>query len=54
MIARTILDARIAEVREALRCARLLRHLADVFALGILVRGAFLLATLNGHSIPKR
>ena len=54
MIARTILDARIAEVREALRRARLLRHLAVVFALGILVRGAFLLATLNGHTIPKR
>jgi len=54
MIARTILDARIAEVREALRRARLLRHLAVVFALGILVRGAFLLATLNGHAIPKR
>jgi hypothetical protein len=54
MIARTILDARIAEVREALRRARLLRHLAVVFALGILVRGAFLLATLNGYTIPKR
>ncbi|MDP1589255.1 MAG: hypothetical protein Q8M07_16010, partial [Prosthecobacter sp.] len=54
MIARTILDARIAEVREALRRARLLRHLAVVFALGILVRGAFLLATLNGHTIPKQ
>jgi hypothetical protein len=54
MIARTILDARIAEVREALRRARLLRHLAVVFALGILVRGAFLLATLNGHTIPQR
>jgi hypothetical protein len=54
MIARTILDSRIAEVREAMRRARLLRHLAVVFALGILVRGAFLLATLNGHTIPKR
>jgi hypothetical protein len=54
MIARTILDARIAEVREALRRARLLRHLAVVFALGVLVRGVFLLATLNGHTIPKR
>jgi len=54
MIARTILDARIAEIREALRRARLLRHLALVFALGILVRGAFLLAALNGHAIPRQ
>ncbi|MCF7788177.1 MAG: hypothetical protein K9N47_18790 [Prosthecobacter sp.] len=54
MIARTILEARIAEVREALRRARLMRHLALVFAVGILVRGAFLLATLNGLHISKR
>jgi hypothetical protein len=54
MIARTILDARIAEVREALRRARLLRHLAVVFLIGILVRGTFLLATLNGFALPKR
>lgn len=54
MIARTILEARIAEVREALRRARLLRHLAVVFAIGIVVRGAFLLATLNGFEISKR
>lgn len=54
MIARTILEARIAEVREALRRARLLRHLAAAFAIGILVRGSFLLAALNGHALPKR
>ncbi len=54
MIARTILEARIAEVREALRRARLMRHLAAVFVLGILVRGSFLLATLNGFQISKR
>lgn len=54
MIARTILEARIAEVREALRRARLMRHLAAVFAIGILVRGAFLLATLNGLHVSKR
>lgn len=54
MIARTILEARIAEVREILRRARLMRHLAVVFALGVLVRGAFLLAALNGMSISKR
>ncbi|MBL9131223.1 MAG: hypothetical protein JNG86_08495, partial [Verrucomicrobiaceae bacterium] len=54
MIARTILEARISEVREHLRKARLLRHVAVVFFLGIAVRGAFLLATLNGHTIPKR
>jgi hypothetical protein len=53
MIARTILEARIAEVREALRRARLLRHLAAAFAIGILVRGTFLLAALNGHALPK-
>lgn len=53
MIARTILDARISEVREALRRARLLRHMAVVFVLGIVVRGAFLLATLQGVRIPK-
>lgn len=53
MIARTILEARIAEVREALRRARLLRHLAVAFAIGILVRGTFLLAALNGHALPK-
>ncbi|MEZ5387275.1 MAG: DUF4175 family protein [Prosthecobacter sp.] len=54
MIARTILEARISEVREALRRARLLRHLALAFAIGILVRGTFLLAALNGHALPKR
>ncbi|OYW77178.1 MAG: hypothetical protein B7Z37_05370 [Verrucomicrobia bacterium 12-59-8] len=54
MIARTILEARIAEVREALRLARLMRHLAAVFALGIVVRGALLLATLNGFSVSRR
>ena len=54
MIARTILEARIAEVREALRRARLMRHLAAVFAFGILVRGTFLLATLNGFHISRR
>lgn len=54
MIARTILEDRIAEVREALRRARLMRHLAAVFALGVLVRGAFLLATLNGITVSKR
>jgi hypothetical protein len=54
MIARTILEARIAEVREALRRARLLRHLAAVFAIGILVRGSFLLATLNGFHVSKK
>ena len=37
MIARTILDARIAEVREALRKARLLRHMAVVFLIGLVV-----------------
>ena len=54
MIARTILEARIAEVREALRLARLMRHLAVVFALGVVVRGGLLLATLNGLPISKR
>ena len=54
MIARTILETRIAEVREALRRARLLRHLAAVFALGIVLRGALLLAMLNGVEISKR
>jgi len=54
MIARTILEARIAEVREAFRRARLMRHLAAVFVIGILVRGAFLLAALNGDQISKR
>lgn len=54
MIARTILEARIAEVREALRLARLMRHLAVVFALGVVVRGGLLLATLNGLPVSKR
>jgi hypothetical protein len=54
MIARTILEARIAEVREALRRARLMRHLAAVFALGIFVRGSFLLATLSGFHLSQR
>ncbi|MDI1310916.1 hypothetical protein [Prosthecobacter sp.] len=54
MIARTILEARIAEVREALRLARLMRHLAVVFALGVVVRGGLLLATLNGFPVSKR
>ncbi|WP_395737738.1 hypothetical protein [Prosthecobacter sp.] len=54
MIARNILEARIAEVREALRRARLLRHLAAVFAIGILVRGSFLLAALNGLPVSKK
>lgn len=54
MIARTILEARISEVREDLRRARLLRHMAVVFFIGIVVRGAFLLATLNGHPVPQR
>lgn len=53
MIARTILEARIAEVREALRRARLMRHLAAVFVLGILVRGSFLLGAIYGHHVPK-
>lgn len=52
MIARTILEARIAEVREALRRARLMRHLAVVFTLGILVRGSFLVAAIFGHHVP--
>ncbi len=54
MIARTILEARIAEVREALRLARLMRHLAVVFALGVVVRGGLLLASLNGFPVSKR
>ncbi|MFC5454847.1 hypothetical protein [Prosthecobacter fluviatilis] len=54
MIARTILEARIAEVREILRRARLMRHLAVVLVAGIVVRGALLLATLNGFEISKR
>lgn len=54
MIARTILEARIAEVRDALRRARLMRHLAAVFALGVVVRGSLLLATLNGFHVSKR
>lgn len=54
MIARTILDARIAEVREALRKARLLRHMAVVFVLGLVVRGGFLLATWQGIKLPKQ
>lgn len=52
MIARSILEARIGEVREALRRARLMRHVAAVFALGILLRGSFLLAALNGRPVP--
>ncbi|MFM7605826.1 MAG: hypothetical protein ACKO8Z_11610, partial [Prosthecobacter sp.] len=54
MIARTILDARIAEVREALRKARLLRHMAWAFLIGIIVRGSFLLATWQGIKLPKQ
>jgi len=54
MIARTILEARIAEVREALRRARLMRHLAVVFALGILIRGSFLVAAIYGHHVSQR
>jgi len=54
MIARTILEARIAEVREALRRARLMRHLAVAFAIGTLVRGTFWLTALNDHALPKR
>jgi len=54
MIARTILEARIAEVREALRRARLLRHLAVAFAFGILIRGSFLIAAIYGHHVPQR
>jgi len=54
MIARTILDARIAEVREAFRKARLLRHMAVVFLLGLVVRGGFLLATWQGFKLPKQ
>ncbi|MBK8091494.1 MAG: hypothetical protein IPK32_05750 [Verrucomicrobiaceae bacterium] len=53
MIARTILTARIDEVREALRRARLLRHLAVVLVIGILVRGAFLIASWQGVRIPR-
>ena len=53
MIARTILDARIAEVREALRKARLLRHMAVVFLIGILVRGSFLFAMTQGMRLPR-
>lgn len=53
MIARTILEARIAEVREALRRARLMRHMAAVFAAGILVRGSFLGGAIYGHHVPK-
>jgi hypothetical protein len=53
MIARTILDARIAEVREALRRARFYRHLAAVFAIGILVRGSFLIAAIYGYHVPR-
>lgn len=54
MIARTILDARIAEVREALRKARLLRHMAWAFLIGLVVRGSFLLATWQGFKLPKQ
>ncbi len=54
MIARNILEARMAEVREILRRARLMCHLAAVLAAGILVRGAFLLAALNGATVSKR
>ncbi|MFN0077183.1 MAG: hypothetical protein ACKVY0_11975 [Prosthecobacter sp.] len=53
MIARTILEARIAEVRESLRRARLMRHLAVAFALGILVRGSFLIAAITGYHVPR-
>lgn len=53
MIARTILEARIAEVREALRRARLMRHMAVVCGLGILVRGSFLVGALYGHHVPR-
>lgn len=54
MIARTILDARIAEVREALRKARLLRHMAVVFLIGLVVRGGFLLVTWQGIKLPRQ
>jgi hypothetical protein len=54
MIARTILDSRIAEVREALRKARLLRHMAVAFLIGLVVRGGFLLATWQGFKIPRQ
>ena len=54
MIARTILDARIAEVREALRKARLLRHMAWAFLIGLVVRGSFLFATWQGFKLPKQ
>lgn len=53
MIARTILEARIAEVREALRRARLMRHVAAVFAVGILIRGIFLVASFYGHPVSS-
>ncbi len=53
MIARTILEARIAEVREALRRARLMRHMAVVCGLGILVRGSFLVGAIYGHHVPR-
>jgi hypothetical protein len=54
MIARTILDARIAEVREALRKARLLRHMAWAFLIGNVLRGSFLLATWQGIKLPRQ
>jgi hypothetical protein len=53
MIVRTILDARIAEVRKALRKTRLLRHMAVVFLIGLLVRGSFLFSMTQGMRLPR-
>ena len=54
MIARTILSARIEEVREALRRARLLRHLAAALFIGLLVRGGIWLAAMQGHAVSRQ
>lgn len=54
MIARTILSARIEEVREALRRARLLRHLAAALFISLLVRGGLWLAAMQGFAVSRQ
>lgn len=53
MIARNILEARIAEIRESFRRTRLMRYLAIACALGIVVRGSLLVAVAAGYELPK-
>jgi len=54
MIARSILSARIEEVREALRRARLMRHLAAALFIGLLVRGGLWLAAWQGYVVSRQ